>query len=314
MTVLTAIFEVQIPVVAALLLSGCSAKLIRTVRTGSADAGLGPTMLLPVRLRLPVAVSVGVVEGGLGVGLVVTAGRFGSGVPALSIRLGAGLLFLVATSALIELRATHPDAGCGCFGDFSTTPVSGRTLARSALLAVAALSTIWLHQVRQPGTVGAALQMLVILGVELVVIGALSPEIGETLIRLGRSQPCELREVPVRRTLTALRRSKQWRRYAGPIVAEVPADVWRELCWRYVIFQAEHEGRPAEVVFAVFLQRRRPEIRAALVDALSGSLVPLPALGPRRTAIRRLDENLQDTPVPDGDTKAGDPAGRYAVL
>ncbi len=208
----------------------------------------------------------------------------------------------------------RPRLGCGCFGDFSTTPVSGRTLARSALLAAAALSTIGLHQIRQPGSVGAALQMLVILGVELVVIGVLSPEIGETLIRLGSSQPCELREVPVRRTLTALRRSKQWRRYAGPIVAEDPADVWRELCWRYVVFRAEYEGRPAEVVFAVFLQRRRPAIRAALVDTLSGSPVPFPASSRRRIAIRRLDENLQDGSVPDGDTKAGDPAGHYAVL
>src|SRR5258707_10757397 len=103
MTVLTPIFEVQIPVVAALLLSGCGAKLIRTVRTGSANAGLGPTMFFPVRLRLPVAVFVCVIEGGLGLGLVLTAGRFRSGVPALCIRLGAGLLFLVASSALIEL-------------------------------------------------------------------------------------------------------------------------------------------------------------------------------------------------------------------
>jgi hypothetical protein len=305
MMLLTAIFEVQIPVVAALLLAGCSAKLIRIVRTGSADAGLGPAMLVPVRLRLPVAVSVSVTEGALGVGLVVTAGRFGAGVPALCIRLGAGLLLLIATTALIELRAARPDAGCGCFGDFSTTPVSGRTLARSGLLAVAALSTIWLHQVRQPSSVGAALQLLIILGVELLVVGALSPEIAAALVRLGCSQPCELREVPVGRTLTALRRSKQWRRYAGPIVTTVPADVWRELCWRYVVFQAEYDGRPAEVVFAVFMQQMRPAIRAALVDTASGSPVPFPAVGPGQTEVRSLGETQQEGPVPDWAAKPG---------
>ena len=315
MTVLMAIREVQIPVVAAMLLVGCVAKLIQTVRAGSGDAGFGPATLFPVRMRRPVAISVCVIEGGLGLGLVVTAGRFGSGGPAICIRLGAGLLFLVATSALIELRAARPDANCGCFGDFSTAPVSGRTLARSALLAAAALSTMWLRDIRLPGTVGAALQLLGILAVELLVIGALSPEIGEALIRLGYSEPCELRAVPVKRTLTALRRSKLWRRYAGQIVAEAPADVWRELCWRYVVFQAEYDGRPAEVVFAVFLRRRRPAIRAALVDASNGSAVPwLTTRGPRRMAIRHRTEELHPDTARDGTNRAADPADHYATL
>ncbi len=314
MTVLIAIREVQIPVVAALLLAACGAKLTRTVRTGSGHAGFGPTTLFPVRLRRPVAISVCVIEGGLGLGLVVTAGRFGSGAPAICIRLGAGLLFLVATSALIELRAARPDAGCGCFGDFSTAPVSGRTLARSALLAAAALSTIWLGHMRLPSTVGAALQLVGILGVELLVVAALSPEIGEVLIRLGYSEPCQLRAVPVKRTLTAVRRSRQWSRFAGQIVGDVPADVWRELCWRYVVFQAEHDGRPAEVVFAVFLGRRRPAIHAALVDAASGLPVPWPAISPRRTTIRRRHEEMRPDPVPDGNDRALETDGSYAVL
>ena len=314
MTVLIAIREVQIPVVAALLLAGCGAKLLRAVRTGSGDAGFGPTGLFPARLRRPVAISVCVIEGGLGLGLVVTAGRFGSGAPAMCIRLGAGLLFLVATSALIELRAARPDAGCGCFGDFSAAPVGGRTLARSALLAAAASSTIWLRHIRLPTTIGAALQLLAILGVELLVIAALSPEIGEVLIRLGYSEPCELRAAPVKRTLIALRRSRQWSRFARQIVGDVPTDVWRELCWRYVVFQAEQAGGPAEVVFAVSLRRRRPAIRVALVDAASGLPVPWPALPPRRTAIRRRDEELHRDPAPDGHDRDTHPEGRYAVL
>jgi hypothetical protein len=275
-TVLTAIREVQLPLVAAMLLGGCTAKVIRALRTGSLDAGLGPTALFPMRLRRPVATAMCAIECGLGLGLIVTAGPFGAGAPATCARLGAGLLFLVATSALIELREARPDVGCGCFGDFSTAPVSGRTLARSALLAAAALSTIGLPSIQQPPSGAAAIQLLVILGAELLLIGVLSPEVGDGLIRLGYSEPCELRDVPVSRTMTALRRSKQWSRLSGLTTADVPADVWRELCWRYVVYPSQHQGRPAELVFAVFLRQRRPVIHAALVDAATGLPVPWP--------------------------------------
>lgn len=291
-----AIREIQIPLVAALLLGGCATKLVRAIQTGSVATGFGPTALFPVRLRRPVAVTVCAIEGGLGLGLIVTAGRYGA--PAICVRLGAGLLFLVATSALIELRESRPDVGCGCFGDFSTAPVSWRTLARSGLLATAALSTIWLHRIQQPKSAREALQLLAILGAELLVIGALSPEIGEGLIRLGYSEPCELRDVPVRRTLAALQRSKQWSKYSDPIVADVPVDVWRELCWRYVVFRAQYEGRPAEVVFAVFLQQRRPAIHAALVDAVTGLPLPWPGPEPRRPAIRWHDGAPPDGSAP----------------
>ena len=68
-------------------------------------------------------------------------------------------------------------------------------------------------------------------------IAALSPEVSEALVRLGYSEPCELRRLPAERTLTALRRSRSG---AGTlaITTEVPVDMWRELCWRYVVFPA----------------------------------------------------------------------------
>jgi hypothetical protein len=295
--VLNAIREVQIPLVAAMLLGGCAAKLVRGLRTGSLDAGLGPTALFPTRLRRPLAVTMCVIECGLGLGLIVTAGGFGGGAPATCVRLGSGLLFLVATSALIELRETRPDVGCGCFGDFSTAPVSGRTMARSAFLAAAALCTIDLQPIRQPKSGSAALELLAILCVELILIGALSPEVGEGLIRLGYSEPCELRDVPTGRTLAALRRSKQWRRYSGVITSDRPADVWRELCWRYVVYPSSYRGRPVELVFAVFLQQRRPAIHATMVDSGTSLPIPWPAAlaGPARSgpsALRRLPRRL----------------------
>jgi len=281
--VLTAIREVQIPLVAIMLLGGGAAKLARALRSGSVDAGLGPTALVSMRLRRPTALTMCAIECGLGLGLIVTAGRFGTGAPATCVRLGSGLLFLVATSALIELRETRPDVGCGCFGDFSTAPVSGRTMVRSALLAVAALSTIDLRPVRVPDSARAALLLVAILCIELVLLAAVSPEVGEGLIRLGYSEPCELRDVPSARTFATLRRSKQWRRYSGLITADVPADVWRELCWRYVIFPSSYEGRAADLVFAVFLKQRRPTIHVALVDAATGQPLPWPTGLSRRT-------------------------------
>jgi hypothetical protein len=279
--VLNALREVQIPLVAAMLLGACCAKAGRAVRTGSMTEGLGPTTLFPTRLRRPLAMTMCAIECGLGIGLIVTAGRIGAGAPATCVRLGAGLLFLVATSALIELRAQ----------------VSGRTMARAAFLAVAALSTIDLPPIAPPHRV-AAVRLLALLAVEIVLVGALSPEVGESLIRLGYSEPCELRDVPATRTLALLRRSKQWRRYSGLITSDVPADVWRELCWRYVVYPATYEARDADLVFAIFLRHRRPAVHAAIVDSGTGLPVAMPASpgaadpGPRGRSGRRLTARL----------------------
>jgi hypothetical protein len=274
MDILTALRDVQIPLLSAMLLGGCTTKLARALRVGSMDVGLGPTALFPMRLRRPVAMAMCALELGLGLGLIITAGSIGHGAPATCVRLGTGLLFLVATCSLLELRTARPDIGCGCFGDFSHSPVDWRTVARSALLSAAALATMGLAPLRPPHTKPAAVLLLAILVIELVVIASLSPELGEALVRLGYSEPCELRVVPTERTLTALRRSMQWRRHASLITADVPVDVWRELCWRYLVFPARYDGRDAEIVFAVFLRQRRTLIHAAMVDTATGDAVP----------------------------------------
>jgi hypothetical protein len=281
-TLVTEVQEVQIPLLSALLLGGCATKFTRVVRVGSVDAGLGPTALFPMHLRRPVAMAMCAAELACGVALLVTAGGLGRGQPANMVRLATSVLFLVATCALIELRASHPEVGCGCFGDFSVSPVSGRTLARSALLAVAALATIGLPPLHAPHPGAEAGRLLGILVIELVVIAGLSPELGEALVRLGYSEPCELRRLPAVRTLTALRRSSQWRRRAGVITEDVPVDMWRELCWRYVVFPARVGERKAEVVFAVHLRPHRPAIHAALVDAATSDVLDWPVLPARR--------------------------------
>lgn len=289
---LTAIREVQIPLIAVLMLGASMAKLTRTLRSWSVDEVLGPTALFPMRMRRHLALVFCVVECGLAVGLLVTARRIGAGPPANFIRLGAGLLFLVATSALVELRSARPDVGCGCFGDFSTEPVSGRTLARSALLSAAALSTLGLPPATWPTRGSETIRVLVIMLVEIGVLAALSPELSEALVRLGYSEPCELRALPTDRTLAALRRSKPWRRNAGLVTADVPTDVWRELCWRYMVFPARAGDRNTEIVFAIFLRHRRPTVHAAMVDAITAEPVPWPAparpASPARRAMLKL--------------------------
>ncbi|MGB6456518.1 MAG: MauE/DoxX family redox-associated membrane protein [Streptosporangiaceae bacterium] len=285
MALLTSLREVQIPLLAAMLLGACGTKLVQVLRRSSVGEAFGPTAHLPAQLRRPATAALCLVEFGLGAGLILTAGRIGAGVPATSIRLASCVFFVIATCAVIELRVNRPEAGCGCFGDLSTTPVSTRTLARSALLALAGGATIGLPAIVTPTPVGAV-QLLAILVVEMVLIGALSPEIGEGLIRLGYSEPCELRDVPSQQTLAALRRSRPWRRYSPLITSDGPADVWRELCWRYVVFPSSHDGIPSDLVFAIYLQQRRPAVRAALVDSATGQTLPWPASPTARGRVR----------------------------
>lgn len=274
--VLTAALEaVQIPVLAVMLLAASVTKAVQLRRGGPPGEAPGPTAFFPVSARRPVAGVICAVEFCLSVGLIVTAGR--DDVAAKSVRGAAGVLFVVATCALIELRAVRPDAGCGCFGELSTTPVSLRTTARPALLAAAALAAINARVGAIDFSLRPVSELVGLLIAELLVIALLSPEIGEGLIRLGYSEPCELQNVPSQRTLAALHRSRQWRRYAPLVTSADPADMWREMCWRYVVYPASYHGDPSDLVFAVFLQhRRRPAIRAAVVDARTGQTLPWP--------------------------------------
>jgi len=269
--------DIQIPLLAAMLLGGCTAKLARAIQRGSVGAGLGPTALFPLKLRPLAAGTLCAVELGVGIGLILTAGRFGAGTPAHLVRVSTCLLFVVATCALMELRSLRPDIGCGCFGEFSTAPITTRTLTRSTLLAVAALGTVWVKpMVQLPRTASTVTPMLVMLLAELGLFGLLSPEVRDVLVRIGYSAPCELRLLSAEQTIATLQRSAQWRRHHALIADDQPVDVWRELCWRYVAYRSRYNGRDAELVFAVYLQNRRPTVLSVLVDAATGAVMPWP--------------------------------------
>src|SRR5215813_13785937 len=239
---LTALQDAQLPILALMLLGGCAAKFARAVRMHSVDAGLGPTALFPLHLRPFAAATLCATELGLGIGLIATAGEFGEGSAAMYIRVGTCLLFVVATFALVELRTVRPDIGCGCFGEFSSTPITTRTLIRSVLLAAAALATVEADAITPTQLRTSGSKLILIFVIELAVIALLSPEVRDILVRIGYSEPCELRAPSAEQTLATLKRSAQWRRHFTLIADDEPVDVWRELCWRYLAFPSRYNG------------------------------------------------------------------------
>jgi len=264
--VLALVREVQIPLLAVLLIGGCAAKARRALGARSIDAGIGPTGMFPFRVQRPAAIVICVSELGLGVGLLVTAGRIGAGPPALAVRAATAVLFCTAVAALAELRSRRPDVGCGCFGDVSSTPVGWRTIARAALLGAAALASIGVPPLHMLGSLDRSGEVLAATVAELALLAALSPEIGEMMVRLGRAEPCELRRVPVAKTLDTLWASASWRRYHRCLITTTPTDVWREGCWRFAVFPGILASRRVEVVFAIYMSGRHAPIRAGVID------------------------------------------------
>jgi hypothetical protein len=274
-----ALREVQIPLLAVMLLGACAAKAWRALSSRTVTAGLGPTGLFPVHLRRPITIMMFLAELSLGLGLIGTAGRIpdtASRLPATIVRTATALFFLIAVGALNELRQRRPDSGCGCFGELSDTPIGLRTIARSGLLCASAVATIGVPELRMPSSPRQAELWLAGLAFELALIAFLSPELGEILVRLGYSEPCELRRLPVGRTMSALHASSQWRKYASQVSTAEPADVWREGCWRLAVYPGIVRGRRVDIVFAIYLQARRPAIRAAVLDAVTGEVLGRP--------------------------------------
>jgi len=279
--VLTLVREAQIPLLAAVLLGACAAKIWRVLLPHAGTARSDPAALFPVHLRRPIMTGVFAAELGLGRGLIGTALRLpGTGLtaaklalPAAVARAGTALFFLIAVGVLNEMRQRRPEAGCGCFGELSGSPIGFRAIARPCLLSASAVAAFGMPPLRMPSSLAVAGLWLAVLAFELALLALLSPEIGEIMVRLGYSEPCELRRMPVGRTITALHASPQWRRYAGQVSAGAPSDVWREGCWRFVVYTGCARGRRVDIVFAVYLQTRRPAIRVAVLDADTSEVI-----------------------------------------
>ena len=110
------------------------------------------------------------------------------------------------------------------------------------------------------------------------------------MLRLSHADPCELREVPVARTLSTLRASTPWRRYRRFLVAAAPVDVWREGCWRFVVFPGVLASRRVEVVFAVYLACLARPVRVGMLDTGTAT-PPVRAVRGPATALSMYKEN-----------------------
>lgn len=277
---LTDVQNAQVVLLAGVLLTACLAKLlIRAPVQPAAEHVHG--VPVPGRLRRATALrqdrranlGLGVTEGALGLALLMT--------PHPSVRLATTVVFAAATWVVGELRVRRPDAGCGCFGGLSTKHVGYRSVLRAVLLTAAAVVSLnaphpGLHVLMDgPGTVG------VILLVELALFAALSPEISllrrPDRPRLRPATPCERRRSPLPETYERLHGSDAWASSENTITSAVPLDVWREGCWRFLVYPAHVERRDTELVFAVSTAERDRTVRVAAVPPASSGAEQLSA-------------------------------------
>lgn len=258
----------QVLLLAAVLLAACLAKLaIREPVEADSEhvhgvpvpAGFGPAL----RQSRQVSVGVGLTEGVLGLALLVSSH--------VSVRLATTAAFATATWAVCELRVRRPDAGCGCFGGLSSKRVGRRSVARAMLFTAAAVVALGaphagLDVVRQ-----GPLHVGLVLAVELALFAALSPELSVLLERRGllgsrHPVPCERRRSTLAETYETLYDSKAWLAYEDTVMRPAPLDVWREGCWRFVVFSARVNEREMDLVFAVSTAERDRAVRAAVVE------------------------------------------------
>ncbi|MFD3687099.1 MauE/DoxX family redox-associated membrane protein [Nocardiopsis sp. NPDC058631] len=261
--IVDAVREVQLPLLAVLLLLGAVTKTSRHA------AGSGLAVLVPERLRRPVTVGTGLLEVGLAVGLLTL-----TGLPGDVVRAATGAVFAASVVVLVLARRRDPEAGCGCFGGLSRAPIGWRTLTRAGLLSVAALATPGLEPSGWQVATAPTPPHAWVLGAALLLLVLLSPELREVAVRTVRREPCEQREYSMRRTLRRLRRSDVWRTNENVMIKSEPDDVWRHGCWRFLRYDGMRHGRRTDVVYAVRIGgRRRTSVRAVLVDRGSGAVV-----------------------------------------
>lgn len=267
----------QVLLLAAVLLVACLAKLmVREDASGAPDhvhgvpVPAGLARLTTVRGSRRLTVGVGLGEGLLGLALLVTSH--------LSVRLATTVAFAAATWVVGELRVRRPDAGCGCFGGLSGKKVGRRSVLRAVLFTGAAIASLGAPLAGMDVLLDVQAQMGLVLVVELGLFAALSPEVSALLRRHGLlgggglphgpgrpAMPCERRRSPIEETYATLYDSPAWIEHENVIASAVPLDVWREGCWRFVVFPARLDERDAEIVFAVSTAERDRTVRSALL-------------------------------------------------
>jgi hypothetical protein len=269
----------QVLLLAGVLLAACAAKLIVRVPVSSPVPEHVHGVPLPGRLRRATAprqsrrmtITLGLAEGVLAAALLVTSH--------IVVKLATTAAFAAATWTVGELRVHRPDAGCGCFGGLSAKRVGRRTILRALLFTAAAAVSLGASHAGVEVLGTASPEVALLFTAELAVFAALSPELSE-LTRRGRlrrsrpSTPCERRPTPLRETFEILHDSPAWAAAENSITSAVPLDVWREGCWRFIVYQARLNDQDTEIVFAVSTAERDRTVRAALVPSPGSVTTP----------------------------------------
>ncbi|MEU8251981.1 MauE/DoxX family redox-associated membrane protein [Nonomuraea sp. NPDC048916] len=254
----------QLPVLIAVLVLGTVAKVI-TVFSGGEPGSLsklGPAVLMPGRMQAPALLGCAVGELVLAAGLLLTTHPI--------FRWGTVAFFALSTYVLLELRRRRPDAGCGCFGEISATPVGLRSVGRTVVLTGMAVMAVWAEV---PGLAVFADPSWSFIAAGLAALAVMSPEIEELIDRVRYRAPCEQRPAPAEGVmLSRLRASGAWRAHHDQLTTTDPYDSWRELCWRFFVFRNQDQD---DVVFAVYLSGRRPAVRMAVVKGEDSGALPV---------------------------------------
>jgi hypothetical protein len=268
-----------LPIGLLLLLSG-GLKALRSVHLVHVERTV---FALLARSRLSLLMlwrGLGVLELLLGAGLLLLPGR------ALPAALAAAQL-TAASLYLAWSRRRAPGKSCGCMGSRSSEAVSGRTIARAAALAGAALCAAltgagWLAALRSP---------VVALGLfgELAALLWLFPELG-TELRRSRPQAgagamlpdCATAPDPGLAVLeSGLKRSQVWATTRAYLTSEVHSEQWREGCYHFFCYPAEYAQAPATAVYAAPIGLAAADYRVALVEEQSQAvLLQLPGQAP----------------------------------
>lgn len=245
--------DVQVPFLAVLLLvAGATKAMSPAGRPGPVAAAPGGRLSM---------VTVAGAEVLLGMLLLTTS----LGV----VRLATVVFFATATSVVADLARRGSGDGCGCFGALSRSPAGRPAVIRAAALTLAAIIAAGVPRtgVQVLGRTGGG--AVLALAAECALFVVLSPELAGVVSRIRHPVQCELRDVPLSATYATLRASRAWRAHVALLTSREPTEVWRELCLRYVVYPAEVDGRPAEVVFAVPVDGRRAAVRAGVTEDTS---------------------------------------------
>ncbi|MEV0645057.1 MauE/DoxX family redox-associated membrane protein [Phytomonospora sp. NPDC050363] len=222
--------------------------------------------------------------------------------PAAGAALSAGFLGYLAYA-----KVAAPTSSCGCMGA-QPSRVGRRAFARAGVLLAAsaaalawAPSTAWYTSAADAPVVFAA-----VLAAEALLVAGFSSELDHRwllpLRRLHNRLTHPLAgggfEIPLDSTVTQLIRSGVYRHTAAALHSDL-GEHWDEGEWRFLVYSARWDGRPATAVYAVPRLRYAPDdVRLAIVDEERGETL-LTLDSPPEEATEARPEWVLTTTVPE---------------